>query len=125
MRNEGPLEEPVAPVRRISLRLGINIVFWSLQVFGKTEERFEVIARCAKFVNSLMIVSMIEFLQSFIPTATIFKLDIQMFAVEPEHHDSRQEFSRFSSFMLSLLRTHRFCPAFTNTVAETQSAVVL
>ncbi len=64
-------------------------------------------------------------MESFIPTATIFKLDIQMFAVEPEHPDGRKEFSRFSPFMLSLLRTHRFCPALTDAVAETQSAVVL
>ena len=115
----------MAPVRRISLRLRIYIVFWPRKFSAKPSKRFEVVVRCAKFVNSSMIVSMIEFLQSFVPTATIFKLDIQMFAVEPEHPDSRQEFSRFSSFMLSLLRTHRFCPAFTNTVAETQSAVVL
>ncbi len=64
-------------------------------------------------------------MESFIPTATIFKLDIQMFAVEPEHPDGRQEFSRFSSFLLSLLRTHRFCPAFIYAVAEAQSAVIL
>mgnify|MGYP003718759849 CR=1 FL=1 len=76
-------------------------------------------------MNSSMIASMIEFLKSFVPTATVFELDIQMFAVEPEHPDSRQEFSRFSSSMLSLLRIHRFCPAFTNAMAETQSAVVL
>ena len=100
-------------------------MFWPRMFSEKPSKKFEVIARCAKFVNSSMIVSMIEFLQSFVPTATIFKLDIQMFAVEPEHRDSRQEFCRFSSFMLSLLRTHRFCPAFTYAVTDTQSAVVL
>jgi hypothetical protein len=124
MRNEGPLEEPVAPVRRISLRLGINIVFWSLQVFGKTEERFEVIARCAKFVNSSMMVSMIEFLESFVPTATVFELDIQMFGVEPEHRHDGQEFSGLSRFSLPLFRTDRFRPTLIDAVAETQSAFI-
>jgi hypothetical protein len=124
MRNEGPLEEPAAPVRRISLRLRINIVFWPLQVLGKTEERFEVIARCAKFVNSSMMVSMIEFLESFVPTATVFELDIQMFGVEPEHRHDGQEFSGLSRFSLPLFRTDRFRPTFTDAVAEVQSAIV-
>ena len=66
----------------------------------------------------------LEVLERLIPTATIFKLDIQMFPVEPEHPDDGQEFFRLSPFMLSFLRTDRLSPTFTDAVTETQSAVV-
>jgi hypothetical protein len=67
---------------------------------------------------------MIGILESFIPTATVFKLDIQMFGVEPEHRDGEQEFACEPRFILSPVRTDRFCPTLTDSVAETQSAVV-
>lgn len=43
-----------------------------------------------------------EFLESFIPSATVFELDIQMFGVQPEHRHGGQEFSRASFFILWL-----------------------
>ena len=67
---------------------------------------------------------MIEFLKSFVPTATVFELDIQMFGVEPEHRHGGQEFFGLSRFSLPLLRTDRFRPPLTDAVAEAQSAVV-
>ena len=70
-------------------------------------------------------VGMIEVLESFIPTASVFELDIQMFGVEPEHRHGGQEFSRKARFILALLRTDGLRPAFIDAVAETQPAVVL
>ena len=43
-----------------------------------------------------------EFLESFIPSAIVFELDIQMFGVQPEHRHGGQEFSRESGFILSI-----------------------
>jgi len=66
-----------------------------------------------------------EVLESFIPSAAIFKFDIQMLSVEPKHFDGRQQCFRFSPFLLSLFGTYRFYPTLINAVAKTQSAVVL
>ena len=64
-------------------------------------------------------------MEGYIGTATIFKLDIQMFTVEPERADGRQQLSRLSSLLLTRLPSHRFRPALTNSMAETQSTTIL
>ena len=71
-----------------------------------------------------MIASLLELLESFVPTATVFELDIQMFCIESEHRHGIQEFSGLSRFSLPLLRTDRFRPPLTDAVAEAQSALV-
>jgi hypothetical protein len=65
-----------------------------------------------------------EIMENFIPPTTVFKLDIQMFGVQPEHRHGGQEFSRESGF-LSMLRTDGFRPTRTDAVAKTQFAVVV
>lgn len=66
----------------------------------------------------------IEGLKRFIPTAAVFKLDVQVFRVEPEQRHGGQEFPRSSRFILLLLRTDRFRPTLIDAVAETQSAFI-
>jgi hypothetical protein len=61
---------------------------------------------------------------TFIPSATVFKLDIQMFRVEPERRHGGQQFSRESRNILSPARTDCFGPTLADAVAETHSAVV-
>ena len=64
-------------------------------------------------------------LQSFIPTATVLKLNIQMFGVQPEHLHRGQQFCRLSGFDLAVARPYGLCPTLIDAVAEAQSTVVM
>ena len=60
----------------------------------------------------------IEFLDSFIPAATVLKLNIQVFGVESKHRYRGQKFPRQARFILPLDGPHRFCPSLTDAMAK-------